>query len=372
MSVIPRREPAIVFLAVLAVGLVLAVAGLAGHAGRSAGDAGRSAGETLAPGAGGAGLAGVLADGSGTAAVDAAVEERHPLREEAVAALAAFRYLVFGDATGAAVVGRGGWLYTLEEFERHETDADYLASRLGEIGRVRSELAARGVSLAVVLVPSKARVNPQPLAPRWRKLSMHRRYALARRALDEEGIIAPDLTSVLRPHAFFARDTHWTPEGARAVAVALAAGVRLAGALDGVTRIAYEYEAAGVAPVPGDLMAFLPVDGLRDVLGLPEEQAVLYETTAPPSGGGMGLFDDLTIPVALVGTSYSRDERWGFEASLRVALGVDVLNVATEGAGPFEPMREFLAGTVIEDVAPSLVVWEIPERYLTLPWGPGE
>jgi alginate O-acetyltransferase complex protein AlgJ len=71
--------------------------------------------------------------------------------------------------------------------------------------------------------------------------------------------------------------------------------------------------------------------------------------------------------VALVGTSYSQDERWGFADALKVALGADVLNVAARGEGPFAPMRAYLEGETVVDVPPELVVWEIPERYLTIP-----
>ena len=116
-------------------------------------------------------------------------------------------------------------------------------------------------------------------------------------------------------------------------------------------------------------MSFVPVsDAVRAWFGLTAETVHAYEVGAAAAGsGGPGLFGEIVIPVTLVGTSYSGDPRWAFEDALRLELGLDVLNVAAEGEGPFEPMREYLRSEAISEVSPDLVVWEIPERYLTLP-----
>jgi len=43
------------------------------------------------------------------------------------------------------------------------------------------------------------------------------------------------------------------------------------------------------------------------------------------------------------------------------------MNVAEEGRGPFRPMQNYLDGDTISDVPPKIVIWEIPERYVTEP-----
>ncbi|MFP4114151.1 MAG: alginate O-acetyltransferase AlgX-related protein [Spirochaetales bacterium] len=362
----PTAEPALAFLFVVTVGLVLGLVGLV----RADDPALRE--PTVQ----------TLTDGSFTSRADAVLEERHPARGPAVSLLAAVRYVVFRDASGAAVVGSDGRLFTLEELERHAGDEDRLGERLGEISRVVRDLRARGAEPVVVLLPAKARLAAEKLPRRLRELADHERYELAVDRLEEEGTVVVDLRDTLAAEHFYARDTHWTPEGASVAARAVADTIAGSGVSLRADRVEYSREPLRTEPVDGDLMSFVPVGGLRDALGLVEEAAQIYRVEPASGTGGDGgaagsaesgdggaaaLFGELTIPVALVGTSYSRDPRWGFEGALKHALGADVLNVASEGIGPFEPMREYLAGDTIRDVPPEIVIWEIPERYLTLP-----
>jgi alginate O-acetyltransferase complex protein AlgJ len=71
--------------------------------------------------------------------------------------------------------------------------------------------------------------------------------------------------------------------------------------------------------------------------------------------------------VVLVGTSYSAGPLWSFDSALKVTLQADVLNVAEQGRGPFEPMQELLGSGVLADVQADVVIWEIPERYFLSP-----
>jgi len=348
------RTAAAVFITTIAIGCGLSVGGLVGSDRPPIAATGRT-----------------FVDGSAASLLENRFESEHPLRTAAIALNAGARLVLFGEAAGDAVVGRGGWLFTLEEFERRPDDADRAARRVAEIAEVRRRLLELDVEVAVVLVPSKARIYADRVPDRWRALADHPRYELALQSLRERGVLAVDLRDALRAGnvpTYFARDTHWTPTGARRAARALAAAVaRRTHGLIGRER--YEIAAREPFVVEGDLMGFVPVgEVLRRRLGLVPEPAIAFR--AAPAGtddAGPGLFDELTIPVALVGTSYSRDPRWAFDDALRLELGLDVLNVASAGEGPFEPMREYLQGDTISDVRPDLVVWEIPERYLTLP-----
>ena len=386
---------AIVFLAILAAGFVVTTAGFVGDVVGAPGGVtgGSNVGSAGAEQPGGA-LREALVDGGATDAIDERLEAAHPLRAAAVSASAAVRYLFFRQAVGEAVVGRDGWLFTLEEFERHADDEEVLADRLDEITSVAGELRERGIGLTVFLVPSKARLHPPLLPHRWRALAEHPRYDAAIATLRERGIHAVDLRDVfarrddLAPTdapapgdepLFYARDTHWTPAGARSAARALASALandpESSRALIGVEPQRYEARVTGRDVVEGDLTSFVPVgERLRTVLGLTDESAVRYEAvpvaddaSGATGSASLGLFDEISIPLALVGTSYSRDARWGFEEAIRIETGLDVLNVAAVGEGPFAPMREYLAGETIDEIPPEIVIWEIPERYLTLP-----
>lgn len=368
---------ATVFLVVLAAGFLVTLAGFVGEGD----DALSSLPADRAVGS----LREALVEGETTSVIDERLERGHPLRAAAISASAAVRFILFREAVGEAVVGREGWLFTLEEFQRHDRDDLVLDERLDEIASVRDELRVRGFGLVVLLVPSKARLHPSVLPNRWRALADHPRYDAAIATLRARGIQVVDLRDALTPldePSYYARDTHWTPAGARsaarALAAALASDLESSRALAGVEAQRYQVRMSGDDSVPGDLTSFVPVgEYWQTVLGLTDESAIRYEAvpvvddeafgTGDAAADGLGLFDEISIPLALVGTSYSRDRRWGFEEAIRVETGFDVLNVSAVGEGPFAPMREYLQGETIDETPPELVIWEIPERYLTLP-----
>ena len=86
-------------------------------------------------------------------------------------------------------------------------------------------------------------------------------------------------------------------------------------------------------------------------------------TTRRFGGSGLGLFDTQTLPITLVGTSYSAVPTWGFDGALRVALGADVLNAAQEGRGPVLPLLDYLVNPAFAESPPELILWEVPERF---------
>jgi alginate O-acetyltransferase complex protein AlgJ len=113
----------------------------------------------------------------------------------------------------------------------------------------------------------------------------------------------------------------------------------------------------------GPWVRFFPVKPESVVVPVVRED--LSGTLSP--GSGAGLFDIPDIPITLVGTSFSTGEVWDFAGAIRYSLQADLLNVGAEGVGPFIPMHRYLLSDTYREIAPSLVIWEIPERYLTLP-----
>ena len=350
---------AILFIAVTTIGLVGAVIGLAQWA-----PPGPLAEDT------GALLASVLAavDGSISERAESELESRMPFRTLAIRVTATIKYLLFRAGNDGVVVGRGGWLYTQEELEHHTTDDRVLEQRLEFIGAVSNRLAQANVRLMVALIPSKARIVTEPLPRRWADLGRHPRYDAALEYLGARDIPATDLRPALQaiPDPFLRTDTHWTPPGAREVAIALAETAMALGLGAGGGQTVYETVRAETIDVTGDLMSFIPVGRMASLLGYPPETVNKTETVEV-SASSLGLFDTPQIPVTLVGTSYSADDRWNFIGELKQALGSDVLNISAEAVGPFVPMADYLTGSTLSEVQPEFVVWEIPERYLTLP-----
>lgn len=291
-----------------------------------------------------------------------------PFKDAAVSAWGVLEYTLFHEGREGVVVGREGWLFTGEEVAFYRDAAAETARKLRFVEQVRRELAAQDVALVVALIPDKSRVyaefvgRPLPSYTRGR-------YEAFRRALTAKGVLAPDLLAPLLnakadAQVYLRTDTHWTPAGAEVAADTLARALMDVN-VSGLFETEYQTETTGQKLYKGDLLNFLPLGALQSQLGPPPDRLEVRQTKAASDVGG-GLFGAQTVPVTLVGTSYSANPNWNFAGALQGALGADVLNLATEGRGPLPPMREYLGSPELRDTPPSLVVWEIPERYLSV------
>ena len=305
-----------------------------------------------------------IADGRAGSAVQAAFDDAVPFREAAVAAVAALRYSLFGEGFAGVLPGAEGWLFSSEEFER---DLGYLDGAFDEtVARARDTLAERGILLVVAVVPSKTRAMKGMLGHIRIPDAVEARYEAILDTLDRLAIPAIDLLAALSPgreagEPFLRADSHWSPEGARSAADAVA-GVVKALAPD-LPSARVRTVAVGETVRDGDLMSFMPKRGTSTRTLPPPQTLPAYETTVDSSAG---LFGTQVIPAALVGTSYSAEKAFHFEGFLKQALSADVLNLAAVGKGPFVPMDQALAGTVLADSGVRVVVWEMPERYVPL------
>jgi alginate O-acetyltransferase complex protein AlgJ len=317
-----------------------------------------------------------LVSGAWAAGYAAAYEAALALRTPARNTWGSLRYLLFGEGEPGLLIGDGGWLFSTEEFVTADETGASMSAALASMRETRDALAARGIALVVALVPTKAELYPERRARYSLPPSIEGRYEQARQGLVALGIDAPDLLSALRDaktvgDVFLRTDTHWTPHGARAAAAAIARSVKPILDARGSARETYVERQGAAIERRGDLLAFLPLGLLSRALGprpdtVQEVTAVARAEPSASGSGGEGLFETLSIPVALVGTSYSATGIWNFGGALRIELEADVLEVAQEGKGPFLPMRGYLGSPAIEDPKPDIVIWEIPERYLAV------
>jgi len=277
-----------------------------------------------------------------------------PANEGAVAIWAAVKWVLFQEPANGAVAGKDGWLFTAEEFTEPSDPRDFSS----ELARVSRALSKDGITLVPLIVPDKARMQAQRLQ-RGRSESFTQRYAHTLAAIQNAGLVGIDLRKTLQIDAAFMRtDTHWSPEGARRAANAIAEAVQ---ELE-IPRAKVTTLATGVTEFDGDLMSFVATGPFRSRVGPARETIENFETTVATKGG---LFGDVAVPVALVGTSFSAKEEFHFEGFLKQALQADVLNLSHVGQGPFVPMDAFLKDRSSFSTLPSLVIWEIPERFLT-------
>lgn len=284
-------------------------------------------------------------------------------------------YAAFREGSEGVLVGQNGWLFTAEEFA-HVPDAKRKVEEKADlIAAVRDYLGERGARLVVVPVPAKARIYAAQLYPYSFPSYKKEVYPDFIRALQKRRVALADPLPLMEAQAaqtplFLKTDTHWTPQGAEIAATITGAFVsRHVPGLD-YERRRYETRVNGKKDHSGDLLRYIPVAGAAESLGIASDRLDIVQTTRAGGASGqdnlqLALFSDETPPVTLVGTSYSANADWNFEGYLRENLGLDVLNAAREGVGPFETMKNYLGNSAFKISPPALVIWEIPERYLT-------
>lgn len=287
-------------------------------------------------------------------------------RPAGIALWGATEFFAFGNGRPGVLIGEGGWLYSDEEFRSTAGAAEQIERKRRVIRAVADHLRQHDVQLVVALLPSKSRIVHEHLGRYRLPAEPAARYAHFREALLADGLRAPDLATPLaaaraKDEVFLRTDTHWTPFGARIVAAELAKGL----AFEGRGASTFTDETLPAREHRGDLLAFVPLGPLQ-AQG-PAADRVREVTVRAQSAPSLGLFDDVSIPVALVGTSYSKASEWGFRDALRQQLGAEVLDAAQLGRGPILPMLAYLDNAAFLESPPKVVIWEIPERYLVVP-----
>ncbi|MBN2657464.1 MAG: hypothetical protein JXR86_10410 [Spirochaetales bacterium] len=305
-----------------------------------------------------------LLDGEFIRSVTSRFEEKIALQKSALSFWSKVKYRFFKEGSNGVLIGDEDWLFTTEEFdEKLDPDMTY-AGFFREIEETKDFFDHEGITLIIAPVPSKSRIYRERSRRFGYSEHIENRYTDALAEFRNLEIPAPDLEFTLcgiasEEEVFYQYDTHWTGEGAARAAEALAETAEpFLGRYDFSHR-SYFIDKVEKASFKGDLLSFVPP--------LQENREIytrkILEDADPPS---LGLFDDPVIPVILVGTSYSFDERWNFESELKLALQLDVLNLAREGAGPLEPMRELINSGYFRETGSGIVIWEIPERYIPL------
>ena len=290
-------------------------------------------------------------------------------RDAAVDLWGAVDYALFRTGAVRVVAGRDGWLFTAEEYETPERSAANLEANLASAANAKARLDAAGIALLIAVVPPKTRIYPEhaEAAP------PPARAAAAARFLD--GLAAADIAHVdLAPaleaakgeaQVFMARDTHWSPAGARAAAERIADAARDVFPGMELPSAAYRLAETPSAAHVGDLVKFTPVGPFAAALGLGPEPVRSFVAEAEAGGAdAAALFGAQEIPIALVGTSYSAQDAWSFPDALRLAFQADVLDLAEEGGGPIAPMAALLDKLGTLEPQPRLVVWEWPARFV--------
>ncbi len=299
-------------------------------------------------------------------------EEELPIRDAVIGTFGALTYGVFHTGRDGVVLGQDGWFFSKEEFEALKGAQTAEQSKLVFMKDVNAFLKKKNITLVVALIPAKARVYEEKLGNVMLPESRRGTYDRFLKAVHEMGIVAPNLEVVLREakssgDMFMHTDTHWTPAGAQLVAKAVAEAIAVDAKIEITPKEIYTTTLGEEKPYDGDLLRYVKTGVFRSLIGPVGEKVNARSTesvssNAAPSGD---LFGDKIVPVVLVGTSYSAQKDWHFDGFLKAAMGADVLNVADEGKGPVQPMVDYLKKTDFSTSAPKVVIWEIPERFIS-------
>jgi alginate O-acetyltransferase complex protein AlgJ len=309
-----------------------------------------------------------LWNGEWSLAYEAALNKSLAFRQAAIDTWGTLDYVLFKEGRDGVLVGNEGWLFTSEEFKFYPEGEKGIQEKLELASLAQAQLAEQGINLVVALIPSKARVYSEHLGryslPSYNQ-DLYQKFIeeLEARNTTVINLLEPLQSAKAEQDVFLKTDTHWTPFGAEIVAKEIARVVAEKGLLPSLDSSTYQTKAVETIDHKGDLLSYIPLGTLQERIG-PKFDRLEQRATEGSSENG-GLFGSSSIPVVLVGTSYSANTLWNFDGALKEALGVDVLNVANQGEGPVVPMQDYLAGNDLKDTPPELVIWEIPERFIS-------
>lgn len=295
-----------------------------------------------------------------------------PWRDSMIALANGLRYRLFNGGGEDVRVGRNGWLYLTEEFRSDGNDAANLKRRVDLLAQTQKALAANGVQLLIALVPDKSRAVDRFVPSPVNRNTHATRYADAMTALTAKGLPVVDLRPALvngqvGAQRFYRTDTHWNDDGAAAAAALVAAKATALASCAAPTT--YRTEIAAAKPYAGDLSRLMGLQTAPRWLSPPLDTERKHSTevlaATDQSDAGLGLFGTHQVTYVLTGTSFSR--RGNFHGALQQALSCEVLNTAKDGGGFLDGTGQYLRDAAFAQSKPAVLIWEVPERFLTLP-----
>ena len=289
------------------------------------------------------------------------------------------QFLVLRDTGDKALMGRADWFFYMPAvqylIEPLPADSQYSrADVLSAIISFRDQLAQRGIKLLVVLAPNKASVYPEMLTRRAEGSAkpvnpgtveiISRLEETGVEVVDLFGIFAgarKDLSPTDNTRYYLSQDSHWSPDGVRLAARAVAKKILdLEWAEKG--KVKYSLKPATIERY-GDVLKMIQVPRIETMFK-PEtlncEQVVNADT-------GQLYQADPNSEVLIMGDSflriYSRDEpnSAGFIEHLAFELGFPLTSIVNDG-GASTLVRQELSRKPALLINKKLVIWEFVER----------
>ena len=310
-----------------------------------------------------------VSNGKWTSIYEKEFADKLPVREPGLSFWGALELLIFQEGRKGVIIGKNGWLFTDEEFTADKNRQSIIENNKNFILDTSRKLTNEGIILVITLVPAKSRVMAKHLGdytyPDYNKDF----YSQIQSFLKENSINSTDTLIDLSNNdkSFIKTDTHWSSTGAKIQAKKIAEYINDKKLFDS-PNTDYALTKTNREKLDGDLTRYVPAKKLRYKYDIAPQYIQLEDAQIQQQDNNENdLFGDNTAPITLVGTSYSADKRWNFESYLKYFLKSDLYNAADEGLGPFTTMKDYLNSNEFKNIPPKLIIWEIPERYISLP-----
>jgi alginate biosynthesis protein AlgX len=252
---------------------------------------------------------------------------------------------------------------------------------VAQMAALSEALALGGTTLIYVTVPTKSQAMPDTLPASADDYAFD--PATARLVyqdiigrLSGSGVLAPDLMTALSAAtpdepAFFQADFHWTAQGARLAAQAIAEMVVAQPAYEDLALSEYrtvELERSAAFSTMRRTLQLSCVDELPRVEAVAHRTELIGaadEAVADIFAGG-----DDAVQVVLVGTSFSDSPLGNFAGFLAEFTGLDVVNYAVTGGNQFGGMTSYLTSRDFAENRPRFLIWENPIYNNLAQYGP--
>jgi alginate O-acetyltransferase complex protein AlgJ len=309
-------------------------------------------------------------NGSFGAKFDRMFKDEFPLKTFSVTAMNALSYQVFGEARKGAVIGKDGWIFSDEEFVWPSDAEKNVSDHLAFIASTAKILEAKGAKLVIAFIPQKASIYPEHLGAVRFPLGQQQLYASVFEVVSKNpGIVLADVHAALvnakeKSDVFLQTDTHWTVDGATAVAASV---TMVFPKLPASANSLFTRSELPKVNHVGDLLKFVNLGTWEFLLPVKSEAITPIKANLANTTVDDFLTDSGAAPerqgIVLVGTSYSANALWSFENELKLQLQQDVVNKAEEGKGFVIPMQNYLKTLDGIRESPEIVIWEVPVRY---------
>ena len=283
----------------------------------------------------------------------------------------------YASEPSPVLIGKDNWLFTPYEFAV-QSDAQDTQASIQLFEKVNKLFEKKGISLALVIVPSKIRIHSSQL-PDDKPLDSYTadKYDNMTKELRAGGVNVVDLNSPFLNSShrtsdtplFLRLDTHWSPSGAFLAAQTVRSNINnnpgLKAAFDSTKEEKHTIAWAEkkINTRARDLVRLLP----KGAPSYPAEQTLPFKVSRLQPSQANLLNGDESIGITVIGSSYT-NKNTGYPDGLRYTLQRDLLDISIPvDQGPWVGMENYLRDESFKKNKPKLIIWEVPEREMRSP-----